>query len=204
VRDWAQAATSESNLLTGAWYDTAANHKLWADPATGLRRGDHFTFSVDISEATYTTISYTASQTDVPVIFVEDISDHSSMSSLNKLEVLAKTENSNYALTESYFDESWSVTIEPIYSYLLRMPVDCTIGQNYYAAFKAVRNANTPLANTYYSAVKIECEETLVYQTIESFEADLDADYPTKVHYKTVIADTTTAPYLATNSGTQM
>ena len=75
------------------------------------------------------------------------------------------------------------MAIEPIYSYLLRMPVDCTIGQNYYAAFKAVRNADTPLLNTYYSAVKIECEETLVYQTIESFEADLDADYPTKVHY---------------------
>lgn len=89
VRDWAQASTSESNLLTGAWYDTAANHKLWADPATGLRRGDHFTFSVDISQATYTTQAYVASQTDVPVIFVEDISDHSSMSSLNKLEVVA-------------------------------------------------------------------------------------------------------------------
>lgn len=96
------------------------------------------------------------------------------------------------------------MTIEPIYSYLLRMPVDCTIGQNYYAAFKAVRNADTPLANTYYSAVKIECEETLVYQTIESFEADLTAYYPTKVHYKTVNPDTTTAPYLATGFESNM
>ena len=80
------------------------------------------------------------------------------------------------------------------------MPADCVVGDNYYAAFRASINAlNGMPADSYYSAVKIECEETLVFSTIESFEAALDvmADYPTKLHYQTVVAGTNESPYLA-------
>ena len=78
------------------------------------------------------------------------------------------------------------------------MPADCVVGDNYYAAFRASINAlNGMPADAYYSAVKIECEETLVFSTIESFEAALVDDYPTKVHYETVVAGTSESPYLA-------
>jgi len=92
VRDWATASTSESALLTGAWYDTPANHKLWAEPATGLRRGDHFSFSVDIAESTVEFEGDTNAvdrAPPVPAVFVQDISDHSSMDGLKKLELVA-------------------------------------------------------------------------------------------------------------------
>lgn len=92
MRDWATASTSESALLTGAWYDTPANHKLWAEPATGLRRGDHFSFSVDIAESTVYFVGETNAvdrAPPVPAVFVQDISDHSSMDGLKKLELVA-------------------------------------------------------------------------------------------------------------------
>jgi len=91
VRDWAglDAGASESDLLTGAWYDTPANHKLWAEPTTGLRRGDHFAFAVETSESTVTMDEYDNDvQPDVPAVFVQDISDHSSMDGVNKLEIV--------------------------------------------------------------------------------------------------------------------
>jgi len=84
------------------------------------------------------------------------------------------------------------------------MPADCVVGENYYAAFRASINGEIcgplivePHKHSYYSAVKIECEETLVFSTIESFEAALTADYPTKVHYQTVVASSSVAPHLS-------
>lgn len=202
MRDWANldAAAPESDLLTGAWYDTPANHKLWADPTTGLRRGDHFSFQVDTGYSTVTMDGYwNDEQPGVAAVFVQDISDHSSMDGLNKLEIVALEEHLNYDVDEDvdynldYGDRaSYIVTTEPEHFYLLKMPADCVVGENYYAAFRASINgeicigpgpATTPHTHYYYSAVKIECEETLVFSTIESFEAALTADYPTKVHY---------------------
>lgn len=103
MRDWTSldAAASESDLLTGAWYDTPANHKLWALPTTGLRRGDHFAFKVDVSEASVTMGGYENAESDqpeVPALFVQDISDHSSMDGLKKLEIVYTSENLNYEL----------------------------------------------------------------------------------------------------------
>lgn len=89
------------------------------------------------------------------------------------------------------------MTTEPRYRYLLKMPADCVVGENYYAAFRAIINEDP--ASSFYSAVKIECEETLVFSTIEPFEATLTADYPTKVHYQTVVAGTSRSPYLASS-----
>lgn len=89
------------------------------------------------------------------------------------------------------------MTTDPVYFYLLKMPADCVVGENYYAAFRASINGNP--GSSYYSAVKIECEETLVFSTIESFEAALTADYPTKVHYQTVVASSSVSPHLSSD-----
>ena len=57
-----------------------------------MRRGDHFAFSVDIAESTvgiYGTENAVDRAPPVPAVFVEDISDHSSMDGLKKLELVA-------------------------------------------------------------------------------------------------------------------
>lgn len=131
------------------------------------------------------------------------------MDGLNKLEIVALGEALLYQLDYDPDNNlgdraSYVVTTEPIYFYLLKMPADCVVGENYYAAFRASINGEIcgplivePHKHSYYSAVKIECEETLVFSTIEPFEAALTADYPTKVHYQTVVASSSVSPHLS-------
>lgn len=57
-----------------------------------MRRGDHFSFSVDIAESTVEFVGDTNAvdrAPPVPAVFVQDISDHSSMDGLKKLELVA-------------------------------------------------------------------------------------------------------------------
>ena len=64
-----------------------------------MRRGDHFPFAVDIAESTVAMDGFENAvdrATLVPAVFVQDISDHSSMDGLKKLELVAYHDSLDY------------------------------------------------------------------------------------------------------------
>ena len=134
VKNWANSTVDFQSFLIAGWYDE--HSYIWADPTQVLNAGDYFGFSLPITD-----------------MVVEDITDHPSLASLNKLEPYER----------SYISSSIDIYLNV---FAMRMPQDCVTGWIYYRAYRVnlggenVGYAN-PLDNNYFSSVKIQCNELI-------------------------------------------